>query len=111
VFDGILRAIDKAFSLPANYPKGQGDMFKHWLLNFHPGALLVTVTHTTGSRQDRATEGAAEVYWNRRYYVEFLAECLHGCNDNILQENLFIVLTSVEMVALCQTMAILHFKI
>ena len=64
-----------------------------------------------GSRQDLAMEGAAAVYWNRRYYVEFLDECLRGCNDNILQENLFIVLTSVEMVTLCQTMAILHFKI
>jgi len=93
VFDGILRAVDKEFSLPANYPKGHGDMFKHWLLKFHPGAVLVPVTHTTGSRQDLATEGAAAVYWNRRYYVEFLDECLRGCNDNILQENLFIVLT------------------
>ncbi len=111
MFDGILRAIDKEFSLPANYPKGHGDMFKHWLRKFHPGALLVPVTRTTGSRQDLATEGAAAVYWNRRYYVEFLDECLRGCNDNILQENLFIVLTSVEMVALCRTMAILHFKI
>ncbi len=111
MFDGILRAIDKEFSLPANYPKGHGDMFKHWLRKFHPGALLVPVTRTTGSRQDLATEGAAAVYWNRRYYVEFLDECLHGCNDNILQENLFIVLTSVEMVALCRTMSILHFKI
>jgi hypothetical protein len=111
MFDSILRAINKEFSLPANYPKGHGDMFKHWLLKFHPGALLVPVTRTTGSRQDLAMEGAAAVYWNRQYYVEFLDECLHGCNDNILQENLFIVLTSVEMVALCQTMAILHFKI
>ena len=55
MFDGILRAIDKEFSLPANYPKGHGDMFKHWLCKFHPGALLVPVTRTTGSRQDLAT--------------------------------------------------------
>ena len=31
MFDAILRALDKAVSLPANYPKGFGDMFKHWL--------------------------------------------------------------------------------
>ena len=46
-----------------------------------------------------------------RYYIEFLDECLRTHKDNILQENLFIVLTSVEMVALCRVMAILFFKI
>jgi len=29
MMDMVLRAIDKEFSLPANYPKGHGDMFKH----------------------------------------------------------------------------------
>ena len=46
-----------------------------------------------------------------RYYIEFLDECLRAHKDNILQENLFIVLTSSEMVALCRVMAIVHFKI
>ena len=27
MFDAVLRAIDKEFSLPANYPKGHGDLF------------------------------------------------------------------------------------
>ncbi len=111
MFDAILRALDKAVSLPANYPKGFGDQFKHWLLKYHPGALLVPVQRAAGSRQDLATEGAGAVYWNRIYYVEYLDECLRSGNDNILQENLFIVLTSVEMVALCRIMAIIHFKI
>ena len=44
------------------------------------------------------------------YYVEFLDECLE-VHDNILQENLFTVLTSVEMVALARVMAIIHYKI
>jgi hypothetical protein len=74
-------------------------------------ALLVPVVRTSGWQQDLATEGAAAVYWNRRYYVWFLDECLRGCKDNILQENLFIVLVSVEMIALCRTMAIFHFKV
>ena len=46
-----------------------------------------------------------------RYYVQFLDECLRAHKDNILQENLFIILTSMEMIALCRVMAILHFKI
>ena len=55
MFEAVLRAIDKEFSLPANYPTGHGDMFKHWLLKFHPGALLVPVTFTTGSRAMRGS--------------------------------------------------------
>jgi hypothetical protein len=111
MFDAILRALDKAVSLLANYPKGFGDQFKHWLLKYHLGALLVPIQRAAGLRQDLATEGAGAVYWNRIYYVEFLDECLRSGNDNILQENLFIVLTSVEMVALCRIMTIIHFKI
>ncbi len=61
-----LRAVDKEFSLPANYPKGHGDMFKYWLELNHPGALLVPVERSSGSRQDLACEGAAAVYWNRK---------------------------------------------
>ena len=61
MFDSVLRAVDKEFSLPANYPKGHGDLFLHWLKLNHPGALLVPVQRTAGSR-----EGAAAVFWNRR---------------------------------------------
>ena len=28
MFDAVLRSVDKEFSLPANYPKGHGDMLK-----------------------------------------------------------------------------------
>jgi len=45
--DAVLRAIDKEFSLPANYPKGHGDCFKHWLQKNYPGELLVAVERTT----------------------------------------------------------------
>ena len=64
--DAILRAVDKEFSLPANYPKGHGDEFKHWLKKYHPAALLVPVLRTTRSCQDLAVEGTATVYWNRK---------------------------------------------
>ena len=97
--------------------------------------MLVPVQRTAGSRQDLATEGAAAVFWNHRcilvefvslssltialthlhifrYYIEFLDECLRGNNKgNILQENLFIVSTSSEMVALCHSLAILHYTV
>ena len=66
MMDIVLQVIDKEFSLPANYPKGHGDMFKHWMHLNHPGALLLPVQQTSGSRQDLAVEGAAVVYWNRK---------------------------------------------
>ena len=46
-----------------------------------------------------------------RYYVEFLDEMLEAHNDNILQENVSTIITSMEMVALSRAMAIVHFKI
>ena len=44
-------------------------------------------------------------------YFEFLDESLRSHKDNILQENFFIVLTSMEMIALCRIMSIHHFKV
>ena len=92
--------MEKKFSLPANYPKVHGNEFKHLLNLNRPGALLVPVARTSGSRQDLEVEGAAAVYWNLKYYVDFLDEILNVARDNILQENIFIVLTSVDMIAL-----------
>ena len=87
--ESVLSSIDKEFSLPENYPKGHGDVFKHWTKKYHPEALLVPVARTSGSRKYLSIEGAAAVYWNRRYYVTFLDQCLEASKDNILQENLF----------------------
>ena len=70
MFDAVLRAVDKEFSLPANYPKGHGDMFKIWMELHHPGAMLLPVERSTGSRHDLIVEGAAAVYWNRRYVLK-----------------------------------------
>jgi len=66
MFDSVLRSADKEFSLPANYPKGHGVLFKMWMETHHPGALLLAVERATGSRQDLAVEGAAAIYWNRK---------------------------------------------
>ncbi len=71
-FEALLRALDKEFSLCANYPKGHGEQFLAWILKHHPGALLFHVERAAGSRQDFAVEGAGAVYMNRRYWIEFL---------------------------------------
>eukprot|EP00957_Ditylum_brightwellii_P012127 915698-Ditylum_brightwellii.AAC.1 len=74
--ESLLRAVDKEFSLCANYPKGHGDLFYEWIEHNRPGVLLLHVERASGSRQDLAVEGAGAVYWNHRFWVEFLDERL-----------------------------------
>ena len=78
---------------------------------YHPGALLVPVARNSGSRQDLSVEGAAAVYWKRRYYVPFLNQLFEAIKDNILQESLFYILTSEEMIVLNRVFSVLHFTV
>lgn len=106
----VIRAVDKEFSLPANYPKGHGKEFLHWLKKYHPGALLVPTLRSAGSRHDLNVEGAGAIYYNRSLYIQFLDEQLKSPSaNNILQENLFIILACEEMTALCRLCSIFHF--
>jgi len=111
--ESVLRATDKEFSLCANYPKGHGELFREWMAHNHPGALLLHVERTTGSRQDLCCEGSGAIYMNRVYYIEFLDERLRTCGaeGNILQENLFIIYSSMEMIAQTRVYSIIHLSI
>ena len=66
-------------------------------------------------RQDLICMGADAIYKNRPYNVEFLDNRLRmKGNENILQQNLFIVLSSLEMIAVarffsfCMSLYVLH---
>ena len=111
----IIRAIDTEFSLSANYPKGHGDLFAEWVLQRYPGALLLHVERAAGSRQDLCTEGCLPIVMNYPYYLEFLDWMLKktGKTDkaSILQRNLFVVLGSVEMIALARLLSIIHISV
>ena len=111
----IIRAIDKEFSLSANYPKGHGELFLEWMRDKHPGELLMHVERAVGSRQDLCTEGCMAIIMNYPYYVEFLDEQLRKKEKNkkvsILQRNIFVALTSSEMIALARLLSILHLSI
>ena len=72
----IIRAVDKEFSLSANYPKGHGELFLEWMRDKHPGELLLHVERASGSRQDLCTEGSLAIIMNYPYYVEFLDKML-----------------------------------
>jgi hypothetical protein len=101
----IIRAVDKEFSLSANYPKGHGKIFLEWIWEYYPGVLLLHLEQAAGSRQDLCTEGSMAIYINSLFYIEFLDNMLHkqvGVTDkpSILQQNLFVALRSREMIAL-----------
>ena len=61
---------------------------------------MIHVEQSSGSRQDIVVEVAGEVYWNQPYYIEFLDERIQLQGDNIFQENLLVILSLLEMVAL-----------
>ena len=112
----IIRALDKEFSLSANYRKGHGELFLEWIREYHPGVLLFHVERASGSRQDLCTEGSLAIFMNYPYYVEFLDTQLRKLKKNnqqasILQMNLFVVLTCMEMIALARLLSILHISI
>ena len=111
----LIRAVDKEFSLSANYPKGHGKLSLEWIREYYPGVLLLHVERAAGSRQDLCKEGSMAVYLKYKYYVEFLDMMLRKTrhsNSNetasILQQNLFVVLTSEEMIALSCLLSILQ---
>ena len=105
----IIRAYHKEFSLTANYPKGHGELFRDWVMKNYPGAFLLHAERASGSRQDLICMGADAVYMNRPYNIEFLDERLRiKDNAHILQENLFSVLSSSEMISTTRFFSILH---
>ena len=74
--------------------------------------FLLHAERAAGNRQDVICMGADAVYINRPLNVEFLDERLRiKGNANILQENLFVVLSSLEMIAVSCLFSILHVSI
>ena len=68
--------------------------------------------HANGSRQDIIAMGAVSIYWERIFKVEFLDDYLRiKDNTNILQQNMFTILTSIEIIATYRFFAILHVAI
>ena len=105
----VIRAYHKEFSLTANYPKGHGELFRNWIIKNYPLEFLLHAERATGSRQDLICMGADAIYMNRPLNVEFLDERLRvRGNENILQKNLFVVLSSLEMIAVSRMFSILN---
>jgi hypothetical protein len=45
----IIRAVDKEFTLLADYPNGDGKLFLEWIRGYYPGVLLLHVERAAGS--------------------------------------------------------------
>ena len=96
----VIRAFRKEFSLTANYSKGHGEKFLEWMIKNYRKEFLMHAKQATGSRQDLITMGAGPIYWNRIFIVEFLDDVLWVKGvGNVLQENLFTIMSYLEMVA------------
>ena len=105
----VIRAFHKELSLATNYPKGHGEQFRTWMIKRYPNKFLMNAERATGSRQDIITISADPIYWNRKFNVEFLDDVIwvKGAS-NILQEIVFTVLSSLEMIANSRFFYILH---
>ena len=65
-----------------------------------------------GASNDMVLEGVDAAYTNVWLYKLFLDKALSILDaDNILQENVFIILSSIKMIDLSCLMSILHFSI
>ena len=75
----------------------------------YPKEFLMHADRSTGSCQDIITMGAGPIYWNRNFNVMFLDYVLRVKGVcNILQENLFTVLSSLEMISNSRSFSIIH---
>ena len=80
-----------------------------------PGSLLLHVERAARPRQDLCTEGCLPIIMNYPYYLEFLDWMLKKIGKNnkasLLEQNLFVVLGSVEMIALARLLSIIHISV
>ena len=82
------------------------------MIKRYPKEFLMHAEQATGSRKDLITLGASPIYWNCKSNVEFLDDVLRVRGaSNILQENLFTILSSLEMIASTHFFAILELAI
>ena len=108
----LIFAIEKYFGGTANYSKGKGSMFMDYMRRYHPTSYLYPVYRAWGgSRQDIGVEGAVAVIMNIPHYFELLIWRMSCGGDSILENNLYIILRSVEMVSLLRSLYILHISL
>ena len=110
----LLRVLIKYFTETANYAKGHGSCFYHYMRTYYPKAYVYLVARGLGgNHQDTGVEGAIASITNILYYLEFLNWILScgGKMESILGKNLSILLQSIEVVFMVYVFSILHITI
>ena len=73
--DNLVRVCEKYFCLKKHDAKGDGERFHQWMEANHPGVVLMNPERAcTRARFDICIEGACAIFWNRKYYIQFLQE-------------------------------------
>jgi hypothetical protein len=101
--NAIFWAIEKFVGETANYTKGSGSMYYDYMRTYNSKLHYYQIMRALGgTRQDIGSEGAMTVFMNIPYFLEFLDWQLSSGNsgDSIIMKNLFVILQSVEMIAL-----------
>ena len=79
----------------------------------HSGELLFNVERACKGRMDVVSMSLMAIYWNHNYFVDFLDEMISYCGreDNILDCNQMMLLSSVEFAAVARLWSIFHLAI
>ena len=110
--DRIMLSLNKLFCLTSNYPKGEGDAFKACMEEHHPDNILYHVPNTKGSRQDIICTCAGPACMNRRLCIECLDKRFRAHDkDNILEENMYILLSSLSTTSMFRLFSIIDLLI
>lgn len=108
----LIRAIYKEMHPTGEYYKGKGREFESWRRANHPSALWVPIENAHGSRQDLSFDGMLPIFANRPILARFLRQMLTpGDASNILEQYLWAVLNSLEMVALIRACTLIDLLI
>ena len=108
----LLCVIEEYSGGTAKYAKWKGYMIMDYKCRYHPTAYLYPVSWSCGGlRQDIGVEDAVAVLMNIPHYPELPIWRMSCGDDGILEENLYIILWSVEMVSLLRVLYILHISL
>ena len=110
-YEQLLISVDKCFSLTCNYCKGHSDEFSHWLQEYHPNVLLMPIIPALGSHQDLTVQDAVPLYWNRKYYIEFLVEATEANPRNTLICTIYHTMVCSIFIGITRLYDIIHLSI
>jgi len=110
--ESTILVMNKLFSLTSNYSKGNGDAFRAYIEEYYPDYLLYYVSNTKGNRQDIICSYIGLGYIDTAVYIEYLDKRLRVYDmTNILEENMYTLLSSQAIVAMFYLFGIVDLSI